>query len=109
MSKEQLATRILSTEALVDSNTLRNGRISGDDWVKLATSAGYLSALPLFIDDTASMTVQQMKAEAQTYKKSRTGYYRLSSAHGISYGHALITEFLLFLKSRVSLKLWQKS
>ena len=68
MSKEQLATRILSTEALVDSNTLRNGRISSDDWVKLATSAGYLSTLPLFIDDTASMTVQQMKAKLRRTK-----------------------------------------
>lgn len=63
MSKEQLATRILSTEALVESHNLRNGRISGDDWVKLAVSAGYLSTLPLYIDDTASMTVQQMKAK----------------------------------------------
>ena len=68
MSKEQLATRILSTEALVDSNSLRNGRISGDDWVKLATSAGYLSTLPLYIDDTASMTVQQMKAKLRRTK-----------------------------------------
>lgn len=68
MSKEQLATRILSTEALVDSNSLRNGRISGEDWVKLATSAGYLSTLPLFIDDTASMTVQQMKAKLRRVK-----------------------------------------
>ena len=68
MSKEQLATRILSTEALVESNTLRNGRISGDDWVKLATSAGYLSTLPLYIDDTASMTVQQMKAKLRRTK-----------------------------------------
>ncbi|MBO5383549.1 MAG: replicative DNA helicase [Ruminococcus sp.] len=68
MSKEQLATRILSTEALVDSHSLRNGRISGDDWVKLATSAGYLSTLPLFIDDTASMTVQQMKAKLRRTK-----------------------------------------
>ena len=68
MSKEQLATRILSTEALVDSNTLRNGRITGEDWVKLAMSAGYLSNLPLFIDDTASMTVQQMKAKLRRIK-----------------------------------------
>lgn len=68
MSKEQLATRILSTEALVDSNSLRNGRISGDDWVKLATSAGYLSTLPIYIDDTASMTVQQMKAKLRRTK-----------------------------------------
>lgn len=68
MSKEQLATRILSTEALVESNTLRNGRINGEDWVKLATSAGYLSSLPLYIDDTASMTVQQMKAKLRRTK-----------------------------------------
>lgn len=68
MSREQLATRILSTEALVDSNCLRNGRISGDDWVRLATSAGYLSTLPLYIDDTASMTVQQMKAKLRRTK-----------------------------------------
>lgn len=68
MSKEQLATRILSTEALVESNSLRNGRISAEDWVKLATSAGYLSSLPLFIDDTASMTVQQMKAKLRRVK-----------------------------------------
>lgn len=68
MSKEQLATRILSTEALVDSNTLRNGRINGNDWVKLATSAGFLSTLPLYIDDTASMTVQQMKAKLRRTK-----------------------------------------
>ncbi|WP_294751738.1 replicative DNA helicase [uncultured Ruminococcus sp.] len=68
MSKEQIATRILSTEALVESNTLRNGRINGDDWVKLATSAGYLSTLPLYIDDTASMTVQQMKAKLRRTK-----------------------------------------
>jgi replicative DNA helicase len=68
MSKEQIATRILSTEAMVDSNSLRNGRISGDDWVRLATSAGYLSTLPLYIDDTASMSVQQMKAKLRRTK-----------------------------------------
>ena len=68
MSKEQLATRILSTEALVESNSLRNGRITGEDWVKLATSAGYLSTIPLYIDDTASMTVQQMKAKLRRTK-----------------------------------------
>ena len=68
MSKEQLATRILSTEALVESSTLRNGRIKGDDWVRLATSAAYLSTFPLLIDDTASMTVQQMKAKLRRVK-----------------------------------------
>ncbi|MBP3760180.1 MAG: replicative DNA helicase [Ruminococcus sp.] len=68
MSKEQLATRILSTEALVDSHSLRSGRISNDDWVKLATSAGYLSTLPMYIDDTAGINVQQMKAKLRRIK-----------------------------------------
>lgn len=68
MSKEQLATRILSTEALVDSHRLRNGHIDPEDWKRLATSAGFLSSLPMFIDDTASMTVQQMKAKLRRTK-----------------------------------------
>ena len=68
MSKEQLATRLLSTEALVESGNLRNGRIQTDEWVRLATSAAYLSTLPMFIDDTASMTVQQMKAKLRRVK-----------------------------------------
>lgn len=68
MSKEQIATRILSTESLVESNKLRNGRLNSEDWVKLATSAGYLSTLPFYIDDTASITVQQMKAKLRRVK-----------------------------------------
>lgn len=68
MSKDQLASRILSSEAYVDSGSLRNGRISTEDWVKLSTSAGYLRELPLFIDDTASMTVPQMKAKLRRRK-----------------------------------------
>ncbi len=68
MSKEQIATRILSTEALVDSHSLRSGRIAQEEWVRLATSAGYLSSLPMFIDDTAGITVQQMKAKLRRVK-----------------------------------------
>lgn len=68
MSKEQLATRILSTEALVESSSLRNGRINTDEWSRLATSAAYLGSLPLYIDDTSSITVQQMKAKLRRVK-----------------------------------------
>ncbi len=68
MSKEQLASRILSTEALIESSSLRNGRIKSEEWVRLATSAAYLSTFPLLIDDTASMTVQQMKAKLRRVK-----------------------------------------
>lgn len=68
MSKEQLATRLLATEALVDSSKLRSGRIQTDEWVRLATSAAYLSTLPMLIDDTGGITVQQMKAKLRRVK-----------------------------------------
>lgn len=68
MSKEQLATRMLSTEALVDSHKLRSGFLTTDDWVRLATSAGVLSGLPMYFDDTAGITVQQIKAKLRRMK-----------------------------------------
>ncbi|MDO5560124.1 MAG: replicative DNA helicase [Oscillospiraceae bacterium] len=68
MSKEQLATRLLSTEALVDSNKLRSGRLDQNDWVRLASSADVLCHLTLYLDDTAAITVQQMKAKLRRMK-----------------------------------------
>lgn len=68
MSREQLASRILSTEARIDSHLLRSGDIPADDWIKIATSAGYISTLPIYIDDTGGITVQQMKAKLRRTK-----------------------------------------
>ena len=68
MSKEQLATRLLSTEALVDSNKLRSGLLEKDDWMRLASSADTLCRMPMLIDDTAAITVQQMKAKLRRLK-----------------------------------------
>ncbi len=63
MSKEQLATRMLSSESLVSSNSLKTGRISSDEWIRLASGADMLSRMPVYIDDTAGITVPQMKAK----------------------------------------------
>lgn len=68
MSREELATRLLATETQIDAQSLQTGRISGDDWIKLATNAGYLSNLPIYIDDTGGLTVQQMKAKLRRTK-----------------------------------------
>ncbi len=68
MPREQLVSRLLSTEAQVDSNKLRNGRLDGDDWLRLAAGASYLQGLSLYIDDTASITVQQIKAKLRRMK-----------------------------------------
>ncbi|MBE6844481.1 MAG: replicative DNA helicase [Ruminococcus sp.] len=68
MSKEQLTTRMLSTEALVDSNKLRSGLLSDNDWVRLASGADILCNLPILLDDTAGTNVPQIKAKLRRVK-----------------------------------------
>ena len=63
MSAEQLVTRILSSEALVDSHSLRSGFIKPDDWVKLSDAATALSGCDILIDDTTGITPTEMKAK----------------------------------------------
>lgn len=63
MGKEQLATRMLSSESLVNNTILRTGELETEDWNKLAEGAKSLSELPIYIDDTADITVPQMKAK----------------------------------------------
>ena len=52
MSKEQMTNRILCSEAMIDSNKLRTGKIEEDDWVKLVETLGPLSEAEIYIDDT---------------------------------------------------------
>ncbi len=63
MSTEQLTTRVLSSEALVDSYRLRSGELQDDDWAKLAHASSELSECPILIDDTSGITVAGMKAK----------------------------------------------
>lgn len=68
MSKEQLAFRLLSSQARVDAQRLRKGFLGETDWPKLTTAAGRLSEAPLYIDDTAAITVLEMKAKSRRLK-----------------------------------------
>ncbi len=68
MSAEQLVSRILSSEALVDSYRLRSGELSGDDWTKLAHASSKLSECQILIDDTTGITVTGMKAKLRRVK-----------------------------------------
>ena len=63
MSNEQLVTRLLSSEALVDSKSLRSGKLSQDDWKKLAEAAMLLSKTNIYVDDTTDLTITGMKAK----------------------------------------------
>ncbi len=63
MSGEQLVSRMISSEALVDSYSLRSGQLQNEDWKKIADAAMRLSNTNLLIDDTAGITVTAMKAK----------------------------------------------
>ncbi|GAB4409514.1 MAG: replicative DNA helicase [Thermodesulfovibrionales bacterium] len=73
MSKEQLAMRMLCAEAMVDSNSVRKGFIRKEDWHKLTSAAGKLAEAPIFIDDSSSITVLEMRAKARRLKIEQGG------------------------------------
>lgn len=68
MSREQLVQRVLSSEAKVQSQLLRNGNLTTDDWTRLAEAAEILSKVPLYIDDSTGITVAEMKARLRRMK-----------------------------------------
>ena len=68
MSAEQLVTRIMSSEALIDSYRLRSGELEDEDWNKLAHAAARLSDCQILIDDTPGITVTGMKAKLRRVK-----------------------------------------
>ncbi len=73
MSKEQLVQRLLCMEGRIDASKLRGGFLAETDWPKLTRAAGTLSEAPIFIDDTAAITVLEMRAKAR----------RLQREHGL--------------------------
>ena len=68
MSKEQMANRILCSEAMVDSNKVRTGKVEDDDWTKLAEASGILSEAQIFIDDTPGISIMEIRAKCRKMK-----------------------------------------
>ena len=68
MSADQLVNRVLSSEALVNSYSLRMGELAPNDWENLARAAGELAGCDILIDDTSGMTVTAMKAKLRRVK-----------------------------------------
>jgi len=73
MSKEQLVKRLLCSEARIDAHRINTGYLNKEDWNRLSRASGDLSETRIFIDDTASITVPELRS------KSR----RLSLEHGL--------------------------
>ena len=68
MSKEQMVSRILCSEAMVDSNKVRTGKLEDDDWNKLAGCIGTLSDSEIYIDDTPGISVTEIRAKCRKLK-----------------------------------------
>lgn len=73
MSREQLVMRLLSSEAKIESNRLRSGRITEQEMEELIRAVGVLSELPIYIDDTGTLTVMQMRSEVRRLQAEKKG------------------------------------
>lgn len=68
MSKEQMVNRIMCSEAMVDSNKVRTGKLEEEDWGKLAGAIGPLSETGIYIDDTPGISVMEIRAKCRKLK-----------------------------------------
>jgi replicative DNA helicase len=87
MSKEQLFMRMLTSEARIDAHRFRSGYLSEKDYTRLSQALGTLAEAKFFIDDTASISVLEMRAKAR----------RLKAEHGL---HLLIIDYLQLMQGR---------
>ena len=63
MTKDQLTSRILSSEAGIESQAFRTGKLSQEDWADLAQSSEMLHGAPIYMDDTSGITIPEVKAK----------------------------------------------
>ncbi|MFT4261740.1 MAG: replicative DNA helicase [Nocardioides sp.] len=69
MGRSEITMRLLSAEARVPLNHLRNGTMTDDDWEKLARKMPEVSAAPMFIDDSPNMTMMEIRSKARRLKQ----------------------------------------
>lgn len=68
MTKEQLAERLLSAQAGVESQKLKTGELTNDEWVRLGNAAGQFNDVELYLDDSSSITVPEIKSRIRRMK-----------------------------------------
>src|SRR5262245_12408751 len=69
MSRTEITMRLLSAEARIAMNHMRNGHMTDDDWSRLARKMGEVSSAPLFIDDSPNLTMMEIRAKARRLKQ----------------------------------------
>ena len=65
MSKDQLASRFLSSEALIESQKLKTGNLQEEDWIKIARATNVLAKTRIYVDDNPAITVAEIKAKCR--------------------------------------------
>jgi replicative DNA helicase len=68
MAKEQIAQRLLCSRARISAHHLKTGRIADHQWTNLSIAVGPLSEAPIYLDDSASLTVMDIRAKARRLK-----------------------------------------
>jgi replicative DNA helicase len=71
MPREQIVNRILCSQALVSNNKIRTGSMEPEDWEKICDVADTIAKAPLYIDDTATITVSQIRAKCRRLKQMK--------------------------------------
>ncbi len=71
MPKEQIVNRILCSQAMVNSVKMRTGDLDGDDWEKIGDVVNKVALSPIYIDDTATITVSQIRAKCRRLKQTK--------------------------------------
>ncbi len=71
MANNQLAMRLLCTEAKVDSHLVRTGNLPRNQWVNLSTNVGTLAEAPIYLDDTPGISVLELRAKARRLKAEK--------------------------------------
>ncbi|SDI58485.1 replicative DNA helicase [Actinokineospora alba] len=69
MSKTEIVMRMLSAEARIRLGDMRGGRMSDDDWTRLARRMSEISEAPIFVDDSPNMTMMEIRAKARRLKQ----------------------------------------
>jgi replicative DNA helicase len=69
MSKSEIVMRLLSAEAKIKLADMRSGRMSDDDWTRLARRMSEISEAPLYIDDSPNLTMMEIRAKARRLKQ----------------------------------------
>lgn len=87
MAKEQIAFRLLGTEAKIEFGRLRSGALTREEWPRLTRAAGTLARAPIFVDDTPALPVAELRAKAR----------RLKAEHRLG---LVIVDYLQLLRGR---------